>query len=260
MRIHVPVTIDIPYAKSLGIVKLGHLIPLRYDDIYEKKMQEEIKKVIEKNAVSMEKYGKLIQIDCDLNIHYAQRSLDQNRWLWKAHEIEAKIVNTKDQIWRDEKGITWYKPGAITPEEIHESYNERCAPRAKLIVDANNVPFFRKMLLESTGKIVSETIIDAGHVQIEIWKTSSYMNVAEFCQLSEHVKGNLLSYGVDLENASDYSALIADLDTWKREAEKKEAEANVPQCADSVDDIPILTFRKDPVKIVENVFNGKRED
>ena len=259
MRLHFPATLDIPYAKGLGLTRLGHLFPLHYESAYESKMQAEIKKIIEKNGPSMEKYGKLIQLDCEINIRYAQRSIDQNRWLWKAHEIESRLINTKDQIWRDEKGITWYKPGAITPEEIHESYNERYSPRAELIVDSSNVPFFRKILTETTGKIVDETPIDAGHVRFTIMKTSSYLTVAEFCQLADKVSDEMLAYGIDISSGLDWNTLMSDLEGIKSRA-VTEKQSETENASTVTDDIPILKLRPDSVSIVENVFRGKREE
>jgi hypothetical protein len=259
MRLRFPATFDLKDYQRLNITKSDDLLILKYPEVYRDKIRVEMRKIVEKNAKNEANGKEPVTLVCDIDIQYAKRSTDQNRWLWKAHEIEARLINTKDQIWRDEKGITWYKPGAITPEEIHESYNERYSPRAELIVDSSNVPFFRKMLTETTGKIIDETPIDSEHVRFTILKTSSYLTVAEFCNLADKVSEEMLAYGIDISNGLDWNTLMADLEGIKSRAvtdkEKPEYDAS------TVTDEPIvLKLRPDSVSIVENVFRGKREE
>lgn len=202
MVLKFPATLDVSDYKQHNITKFDDLFCIRYDPAYRDKVRAELRKVNEKNEANKASGKEPVQLDVVIDIHYKKRSLDQNSWLWMAHELEARMVNTKDQTWRDEHGITWYKPGAITSEEIHESYMERFAPRATILVDPDNVEYLRRMLTETTGRVVSETWIpQIGKMEFIIWKTSSYMNVAEFCQLAEKVKESLLSYGVDLYSA-----------------------------------------------------------
>jgi len=259
MRLRFPATFDLKDYQRLNITKSDDLLILKYPEVYRDKIRAEMRKIVEKNAKNEANGKEPVALVCDIDIQYAKRSIDQNAWLWKAHEIEARLINTKDQIWRDEKGITWYKPGAITPEEIHESYNERFSPRAELIVDSSNVPFFRKMLTETTGKIIDETPIDSEHVRFTILKTSSYLTVAEFCNLADKVSEEMLAYGIDISNGLDWNTLMADLEGIKSRAvtdkEKPEDDAS------TVTDEPIvLKLRPDSVSIVESVFSGKREE
>jgi len=241
----------------LGITKYDNIIPLHFEEAYSSKVISELHKVFEKQKDNKDKGNDAyIPLDVDIDIHYRQRSTDQNKWLWAAHALEARLINTKDQIWRDEKGITWYKPGAVTPEEIHESYNERYAPRAKLIVDSNNVPFFRKMLTESIGKIVNETPVDSGHVEFTIWKTSSYLTVAEFCALADHAAENMLAYGIDISNGLDWNTLMADLEGIKSRAVTKD-ESETGNDSTVTDEPIVLKLRKDSVTIVKDLFNGE---
>ena len=235
-------TLDIQYAQSQGMTRLGDIIPLRYSEEYRDRMREEIKKIDAKNKKNAAEFKDPVQIEVSLNIHYQKRSVDQNSWLWSAHTLEAKLINTKDQAWCDDKKITWYKPGAVTPDEVHEAYMERYAPVGYIDVEPGFVSAVRQMMVETMGRVIKEEWNqDNQKMVFTVRKTSSYMNTAEFYQLAEKVKENLLSYGVDLDSALDYKQLMNDLDTLKK---KSEAEA-------------ILENMADPVKIVKKAFKGE---
>jgi len=244
--------------QRLGVTKSDNLLILRYPELYRDKIRAEMRKIVEKNAKNLANGKEPVEIEVNLDIHYAKRSLDQNAWLWAAHTLEANIINGHRSAWTDRQKVQWREAGTVTPEMIHEDYMEQFAPRGFIDVEPGFVSAVRSMVNETMGRVIEETWQpDIQRMRFVILKTSSYMNVAEFCQLAEKVKESLLAYGIDLDSAADYKNLMTDLDTLKREAEKKEA--NVPQSTDSVDDIPILTFRKDPVKIIESVFNGERQ-
>jgi hypothetical protein len=85
------------------------------------------------------------------------------------------------------------------------------------------------------------------------------MNVAEFCALSEHVKSQLMSYGIDLENSADYTQLLTDLEGIKSRAVKDE-EKPEDDASTGTEEPIVLKLRPDSVTIVENVFRGKREE
>ena len=104
MRRHFLGSFDVADYQRLGVTKSDDLLILRYPELYRDKIRAEMRKIVEKNAKNKANGKEPVEINVELDIHYLKRSLDQNAWLWKAHEIEAKIVNTKDQIWRDEKG------------------------------------------------------------------------------------------------------------------------------------------------------------
>ena len=257
MRLRFPAIFDLKDYQRLGITKSDDLLILKYPEVYRDKIRAEMRKIVEKNAKNEANGKEPVTLVCDIDIQYAKRSLAQNAWLWKAHEIEARLINTKDQIWRDEKGITWYKPGAITPDEIHESYNERYSPRAEVIVKSKDIAFLRQKLTEKDGKIIQEEIIDADHIRLTILKTSSYLTVAEFCNLADKVAEEMLAYGIDISNGLDWNTLMADLEGIKTRAVTKEAELE-ENASTGIDEPIPLKLRPDSVSIVENVFSGKK--
>lgn len=257
MRLHFPATLDIPYAKGLGLFKLGHLLPLRYDAVYESKIQTEIKKILEKNAKNKANGKEPIELDVTIDIHYAKRSVDQNSWLWAAHTLEANIVNGHKSAWTDDQKIKWREAGSVTPEMIHEDYMQLWAPRGYIEVEPGFVDAVRKMLEETMGKVRAETWLpEKQKMQFEVWKTSSYMNVAEFCQLAEKITENMLLYGIDISSGLDWNNLMTDLEDIKSRSVKIEGEDG-KNSRSGAEEIPILTLRKDPVSIVKEVFKGK---
>jgi hypothetical protein len=259
MRLHFLGSFDVADYQRLGVTKSDDLLILRYPELYRDKIRAEMRKIVDKNAKNLANGKEPVELDVSIDIHYVKRSVDQNSWLWMAHTLEANIVNGHKSAWTDEQKVKWREAGGVTPEMIHDDYMDLYAPRGYIEVEPGFVDAVRKMLEETMGKVRAETWLpEKQKMQFEVWKTSSYMNVAEFCQLAEKVETQLLSYGIDLNTGADYKNLLADFDTWKREAEKKEGEANVPQSDNSVDtlepEIPILTLKKDPVKIVTEVF------
>jgi len=260
MRLRFPATFDLKDYQRLNITKSDDLLILKYPEIYRDKIRVEMRKIVEKNAKNEANGKEPVELEIEMNIHYAKRSMSANAWLWSAHTLEAKLINTKDQTWRDSMGISWYKVGAVTPEEIHDHYMNEFAPRAKVLIEPDCLEYFRQALNETTGKVVGEHYIESiGKYELTLWKTSSYMNVAEFCALSEHVKESLISYGINLDDATDYTQLLTDLEGIKSRAvtdkEKSEDDASTV-----IDEPIVLKLRPDSVSIVESVFSGKREE
>jgi hypothetical protein len=112
------------------------------------------------------------------------------------------------------------------------------------------------MLIETTGKIVDETPIDAGHVRFTILKTSSYLTVAEFCHLADKVSEEMLAYGIDISNGLDWNTLMADLEGIKSRAVTEEA--RLQENASTVTESPIpLHLHGDSASVVAEVFKGE---
>ena len=145
---------------------------------------------------------------------------------------------------------------------IHEEYMDLYAPRGFIDVEPSFVSAVRSMINETMGRVIDEIWVpEINKMRFTILKTSSYMNVAEFCQLSEKVKEQLLSYGIDLDSAVDYKNLISDLETWKRDAGKKEKEEKskcIPVIVEVPKEVKVLTSKQDSVSIVKEVFNGEQ--
>ncbi len=259
MRTHFLGSFDVADYLRLGVTKSDDLLILRYPELYRNKIRTEMRKIVEKNATNKANGKEPVELDVSIDIHYVKRSVDQNSWLWAAHTLEANIVNGHKSAWTDEQKVKWRESGSVTPEMIHDEYMSLYAPRGYIDVEPGFVLAVRSMVNETMGRVIEEVWIpEIKKMRFTILKTSSYMNVAEFCQLAEKVEAQLLSYGIDLNTGADYKNLLSDFDTWKREAEKKEADSNAPQPGETVDeDIPVLTFRKNPVKIVEDVFKGE---
>jgi hypothetical protein len=258
MRLHFPATLDLKEYNRLGITKGDDLLILSYPEVYRDKIRAEMRKIVEKNAKNKANGKEPVELDVNIDVHYVKRSLDQNAWLWEAHTLEANIVNGHKSAWTDNQKIKWSEAGSVTPEMIHEDYLERYAPRGVIDVQPGMVDAVRRMINETMGRVVDEKWIPEKQVmQFTVWKTSSYMNVAEFCQLSEHVKEQLLSYGIDLDNAVDYKNLMADLEEVKSRAVTAEPEVEKQSRAVTVE--APLTKKKDAVSMVAEVFRGEIE-
>ena len=273
MILRFPATLDIKDYKDHNITKSDDLLCVRYDSAYRDKVRAELRKINEKNAKNMADGKEPVELDITVDIHYKKRSLDQNAWLWRAHEIEANIVNGTKSAWTDSQKIRWRTAESITPEMIHSDYMEQYARRGYIEVEPGFVDEVRKMVNESMGRVMKEQWLpDKQKMQFEIWRTSSYMDVREFCELADHVVENLLAYGVDLNNAVDYEALSVDLREIKNGADTTKQEnpsmgeclqaQNVGTSSQSADNSEqvALTNPVDSVSLVTEVFHGKVVD
>jgi hypothetical protein len=259
MRLHFLGSFDVSDYQRLGVTKSDDLLILRYPELYRDKIRAEMRKIVEKNTKNKANGKEPVELDVSIDIRYQRRSTNANRWMWAIHTLEAQIINGKGMA-GTAHGMKWVNSSAVTPEMIHEDYLEQYAKQDYFYASASMVNEARGMIIEGAGRILEEKWIpEFSMMSFLVFKTSSFMNAGEFYEFSEHIKTQLLSYGVDLDNASDYSTLMKEREHIYKamvEAEKKEAEDNVPQSAESVDDIPILTFKKDPVSIVNEVSGG----
>ena len=217
---------DVEDYKTHNVTKKDDILLLHYAETAREKVRRELHKIVKKNEENLMKGRPPVEIDVNMDIHYQKRSLDQNAWLWLAHTLEAAIVNNKRL---SGESIQWNTPDEVTPQMIHDDYLERYAPRATVFVDAGNVDYLRKALTETAGRIMKETWhSDTQKMEMEIWKTSSYFNVREFCEFAEHIEDSLISYGVTLDNSVDFKLLIEDLQTLKNKAEVIEKDTIIP--------------------------------
>ena len=279
MLLRFPATLNVKDYFDHNITKADNLVCLRYDPIYADKIRSELRKINVKNEDNASKGKEPVSLDVVIDIHYVKRSLDQNAWIWAAHELEANIVNGRKSAWTDDQRIRWRQSDSVTPEMIHSDYMEQYAPRGYIDVQPGFVDAVRKMITETMGRVVSEKWDEAKKcMTFEIWKTSSYMNVAEFCQLAEKVEANLLAYGIDITNGQDFKVLSDSLKEIKSKAQEegtksrqviestdevKQVDAKCIQLATSADTLTqskeILTNPVDSANIVADVFKGKIE-
>jgi hypothetical protein len=260
MRLHFPATLDLKEYNRLGITKGDDLLILSYPEVYRDKIRAEMRKIVEKNAKNAASGKEPVELDVNIDIHYKKRSLDQNAWLWEAHTLEANIVNGHKSAWTDDQKIKWREAGSVTPEIIHEDYLERFAPRGIIDVQPGMVDAVRQMVNETMGRVVDEKWIPENQVmRFTVWKTSSYMNVAEFCQLSERVKEQMISYGINLDDAVDWNNLMIDLEGVKSRAVTQEEKAKESSLTVTQAEAP-LTKQKDPVSMVAGVFKGEIQE
>ena len=257
MILKFPATFNVKDYLDHNITKADDLLCIRYDSAYRDKIRAEMRKINEKNGKNIADGKEPVQLDVTVDIHYKKRSLDQNAWMWKAHEIEANIVNGRKSAWTDSQKVKWRVAETVTPEMIHESYMEQYAPRGSIEVEPGFVSAVRQMITESMGRVIKEEwLADKQKMCFEIWKTSSYMNVREFCELADRVVENLLAYGIDMNNAVDYEALSVNLQEIKNEADKKEQENDVS----AIKKIDSYSSQSNSVTIVKSVFSGKQID
>lgn len=260
MRLNFPATLDVKDYNDHNITKFDDLFCIRYDSAYRDKIRAELRKITEKNAKNLNDGKEPVQLDVTVDIHYKKRSLDQNAWLWRAHEIEANIVNGRKSAWTDSQKIRWRVAESITPEMIHDLYMEQYARRGYIEVEPGFVDAVRKMVNESMGRVMKEEWLpDKQKMQFEIWRTSSYMDVREFCELADHVVENLLAYGIDLNSAVDYEALSVDLQEIKNEADKEEQSRTVKHEAEVAESYPTVT-QEEPIKLALHSTLTKEND
>lgn len=228
MRLKFTATFSVDDYKRHNISRMDDIIALRYMPEFNEKVRRELRKLVLKNSANKEKGRGLVEIDVDMDIHYKKRSLDQNRWLWMAHTLEAAIVNNKKV---QGGAIRWNTPDDVTPEMIHEDYMERFAPRGVVFAETGFIDCIRTMLQETQGRVVEEKWLpDEKRMMFTVWKTSSYLNVAEFCELGDKVTEQILSYGIDINRGVDFKRLAEDLETIRQTGLTPETEsATMPE-------------------------------
>jgi len=227
MRLKFTATFSVDDYKNHNISRMDDIIALRYMPEFREKVRRELRKLVLKNSANKEKGKGPVEIDVTCDIHYKKRSLDQNAWMWLAHTLEAAIVNNKKA---SGDFVKWNTPDDVTPQMIHDSYMQEYAPRGFVDVAPGFVDAVRQMLEETQGRVIDETWMpDIQKMRFTVLKTSSYMNVAEFCELAGHVEDNLLSYGVTLDHAVDYKRLIEDLQTIKSGLIREPESATMPE-------------------------------
>lgn len=219
MHLKFTATFNVEDYKTHNVTKKDDILLLRYAEVARDKVRRELRKIVKKNDENMMKGRPPVEIEIDANIHYAHRSLDQNRWLWAAHTLEANIINGGLAAWND-SNIRWRKAGTVTPEQIHEDYMELYGPMGFVDVQPDFTDAIRKMLEETQGHVIHEEWIDdIKKMRFTVRKTSSYMNTREFSELADHITSNLLAYGIDISTGEDFQKLLEDLQTLKNKAE-----------------------------------------
>lgn len=164
-------------------------------------------------------------LEVTIETDYRSRTLSQNAWMWAAHTLEANILNGHRSSWTDRQGVLWREAESITPEMVHADYMERYAARGHVDVDPAFVHAVASMMETETGHVMGREVQPDGRVRLEVWKTSSYLNTAEFCALGRHIEDQLLSYGVGIGDVAEFLKLSRDLREYEKRVGK---EALVP--------------------------------
>jgi len=209
MKLHFIASFNVSDYVNHGVMKMENIFLVRYLDAYSEKVRKELRKMAKKNEERTVQGREPVELEIDADIHYTKRSLSWNRWMWAMHNLEANLLNAAK--FRNLRGIKWHDVDAITPEMIHEADMEQYAPRATVDVAPNEVPYITESLEADAGRVVSKTPI-GDKVRIELWKTTRYWDVKKATEYGDILKDRLLSYGVDIEHAGDFSGLMKDLE------------------------------------------------
>lgn len=238
MHLKFTATFDVEDYKTHNVTRYDNLLLLRYDNEFKDKVRRELRKIVDKNAKNQDKDRPPVELQVDVNIHYSQRSIDQNKWQWAAHTLEANIINGGLAAWKD-GNIRWRNAGTITPEQIHDDYMSRFAAVGFVDVESGFVSAVRQMLEETQGHVINEEWIkDINRMRFTVRKSSSYMDVREFCEYAEHITDQILSYGIDINSGVDFKNLMEDLQTIKTGMIEKDASITIltePKESDIVD-------------------------
>lgn len=278
MLLKFPATLNVLDYKDHNITKSDDLLCVRYDSAYRDKIRAELRKINEKNAKNLSDGKEPVELDITVDIHYKKRSLDANRWMWAIHDLEARIINGKGMAGQNANGTKWVESGAVTPEMIHDDYLQQYAKKYFIYAQAGMVNAMREVIAENMGRILEEKWLeDRQEMMFTVWKTSRFMTASEFYEFSEHIKAQLLSYGIDIDHASDFSSLMDERETLYRQMSKAESDTtkqenksidsrlqaqNVGTSSQSADNSEqvALTNPVDSVSLVTEVFHGKVVD
>jgi len=225
MHLRFPAFLDLKEYQRLGVTKSDDLLILKYSEVYRDKIRAEMRKIVEKNAKNAETGKEPVELDITVDIHYKKRSLDANRWMWAIHDLEARIINGKGMAGKNANGTRWIEAGAVTPEMIHDDYLQQYAKKYFIYAQAGMVNAMREVIAENMGRILEEKWLeDRQEMMFTVWKTSRFMTASEFYEFSEHIKAQLLSYGIDLDNASDFKNLMDERETLYRQMSTAESD------------------------------------
>lgn len=204
--------------RQYGIYDRDCLLVLRCEPMFWENVKRELGRFVKRNAKRVESGKDPMRLEVDIEADFRSRTLSQNAWLWAMHTLEANFLNGHRSAWTDNQGIKWREVESITPEMIHQDYMERYALRGFVDIDASLVHSIASRMEAEVGHVMKREGLPDGRVRLEIWKTSSYLNVAEFCRLAEEIERQMLSYGVTFHEAREFLNLTKDLEEYKKRA------------------------------------------
>lgn len=190
--------------RAYGIKAASNVAAFVLEPIYWDTFQEAMKRFIAKNDARLIAGKDAFRLELSVSVDYRSRSLSQNAWLWAAHTLEANFLNGHRSAWTDRQGIIWRERGTITPEDVHADYMEQYAARGTVDCDPEILQGLAMMIERDTGHVMKREPLPDGRIRLEVWKTSSYLDVREFCELARHVEAQMLSYGVTFREAYEF--------------------------------------------------------
>jgi len=203
--------------RAYGIKAASNVAAFVLEPIYWDTFQAVMKKHVAKNDARLIAGKDAIRLELTVTVDYRSRSLSQNAWLWAAHTLEANFLNGHRSAWTEKHNILFSERGTITPEDVHYDYMEQYAARGYVDVDPSMLQGLIRMIEADTGHVMKREPLPDGRVRLEVWKTSSYLDVKEFCELARKVEAQMLSYGVTFREAYEF----LDLQDQLAEIEKR---------------------------------------
>jgi len=177
---------------TLQTVPRGQLV-LEVDSRYRKGLGKILRQLKNRQARRREKTGDptaRVELDVILEIHYRERSLDQNRLMWSLYGIEANVAN--GEAGGDREQIQ-------TPEELYDADMAEVAPTVEIAVRTSQIEAVKQL---ATVKRI-DPVPGSDLVMMHVVVTSSHWTTVQMAEHIERIFNRLAHHGVSLEDSAD---------------------------------------------------------
>jgi hypothetical protein len=233
MRISARATLDPTVISSFDVPRGQGFLVLQLGEEYRPRMMEQIAALVKRQkdkfakahdkweSVPPEQRGPepkyrdyLLDLELELVIHYAKRSLDQNALSWSLYEVEANYFNNSAayQFGYSSK----FLPGhVITPMEIHDAdvdvYAEKKGYR---IMRRERLAFDRGMRYAELGRLWGEPKDVPGFpdlIEVVVAKTTSFLTTVEMSEWTKRQIQRIVDNGLLKSDESRFHGIKTDL-------------------------------------------------
>lgn len=233
MRIKSRAVFDPNTFKALNIPAGRGYLLLEVEDEYRAKVGEEVKKIVKRqsdklaeavskwNSVPPEQRGPepvyrdfLLDLELELNIHYAKRSIDQNARYWKIREIQANWVNGSP-VSRRGYFSKLLPDGVVTPEDLHNSDIEAyCEKHEWTIWRRDRNKFARAVEFAEMGRVTKEMDVEGfpDKLRVIVTKTTSFFTTVEHIQWTTRVINEITDSGLLRADEAEFQMLRQDFE------------------------------------------------
>lgn len=204
---------------DLGLPRGKGYLVLKLSDDYIEPFGKELKRLKDQQHKRHQKarekvpdapyHGSLIDLEVNLEIFYRKRSINANALLWSLYGIEANWANGNANY--REGYFSKRLPGhVITPETIHDDDCEvYCEKKEWQILRADKFSFSRAMKLADMGQVMKVFEVEGNpdKIQVQVWKTTSFLNTKEFYTWTERVLDRIQYGGLLQSDVTEFLIL-----------------------------------------------------